>query len=1111
MGCCIARRLFLLLTLMAGLGVSAAISPDDPSSGRDGAVRLEPGRQLVFDVPAGAPLSVELETQGWTEAEILIEAPVPGAAYTIVAPGGAEVLSGTVEHAGWIVVSFPIPDGGLYRLQVRPDSHTAIQQALRIRAELLVFASSTREKLARAEALYASAEALRNSLQGSDLRKAVPQYEEAATIWESSGDHQARVLALSGESMALLGLCLYRNAIATLDRALASLGPGSASFRSMLLSMKAEVYLGLWHNESAAGIGAQALRIARSLNDPELEARALAAVGGAEYFSHASSAAADLEEALRLATASGSIETVAVVLRYKSFSEEDQGHLAKAMALMQQAEDGFRRGGDTRRALQTLPYLADIENQAGDSYAAIMENSRLLSPVLASGDTENYATILGNTGADYRTLNRNRDAMTYEQKAVRAYESIQHEAGESNYLESLCRVELKLHLLNDALRDCQKAASLIASIHDPKRQAISLWLLGKVHQAFGQVESAVENYRRAAALSAQVPDPRFESQALIDWGDEVEGAGRRTEALPLFEKAFALSRQAEDPGAELEARYRIALWHARSGEDADAIRELKIAINQIEAQRSSVQNSDLRASVLAAVRKCHQLYVEILMRLHRNHPDQGSDIAALEISESARARSLLDALSTGGPAQYPGQAADAGAERIKLRVSVDEAYNQRLKLMLEGGHGRELDENSATLTQAIDSLERLEDADRASANTVASTSRPLTAQEIVGASKSQPATLLEYALGDRESYLWVVRDGAIQSHVIPAGQGQIQALVRKWRSLAAAGPPREGEDTGLARASAELSCKLVAPFLEPGMGKLAIVADGDLALLAFASLPANGCDPDPGPPLITAHQVVMIPSLSVFLMQQKPVASLAFPKEVAILADPVFDSGDERVQVESSDLHSAHDAAAAKMKMQGPALPRLAGTAQEAAGIADIVGADKVSLFLGFNASLDTILSPAMRDYRILHLATHGVLDMATPGLSGLVLSMVSPEGHPVGGFLKIDDIASLRLPAELVVLSSCDSGAGDNLGGEGVTGLPHAFLEAGARRVVSSLWSVDDTTTRQLMVDFYREMFLNGADPAEALRRSQLKMMARPRRSAPYYWAGFEITSAGH
>ena len=1102
----VCQRLLLLLISTASVTAwpvpqaDSAGPPDQPVS-----ARLEPGRQIRLGVAAAQPLSLGIAAKGWKEAEILIEAPEPGASYVIVSPTGARILSETFEQAGWRVVSFATPRDGLYQLEVRANPESVAKQRLPIRVELLPFATSTRGQLAKANALYSAAETLRNSLQAGDVRQAIPKYKEAALVWQIVGDRAAYVLALAGESGAWLDLSEYQNAIAALDRGIASLDAGSGFFHSLLLSMKAEVYLAWWDNKSAAAIGAQALRIARSLKDPELEARALTTVGGAEYFTHTPSAAVHLDEASRLATASGSTETDAMVLRYQSWGEEDQGRLSRALALMQQSEDAFRRAGDRRKALQSLPYLADIERLAGDNYAALLANSRLLSPVIASGDVENYATVLGNIGTDYEFLNRDRDAMTYLTKAVRAYESIHHGSGRSIYLGELCQVELRQHLLNDALRDCQRSASLVESIHDPKRLAIITWQLGNVHRAFGRTELAVDQYKRAAAISAQVPDPRFGSQTMIDWGDALQSAGRTNEALPLFEKAFALSRQAEDPIVELEARFRIARWHANAGEDADAIRELKVALDTIEVQRSAVQNEDLRASYLAAVRKCHQLYVDILMREHDAHPESSSDIAALEISESARARTLLDSLSHRGPGRAAHQPANSAAERIELRSAIDQAYAERLKLMLEGGHNRELEQNSATLMQDIDSLQRMDDAERNDASEMAPTGRSMTTGEIINASKSAPATMLEYALGARKSYLWVVRQGAIKSYVIPVKQDELEQLIRKWRSLAAGSPPREGDDAELARLGADLACKLLDPFVDPGMEKLAIVADGDLALLPFASLPTNGCSATPGPPLIMAHEVVMIPSFSTFLAQSTPEPERKFSKEVAVLADPVFDAGDDRVHVAPADPGLSH---AGDTKRQGPALPRLTGTAQEAAGIEQAVGPDKVSLFLGYSASVDSILSPAMRDYRILHLATHGVLDASAPGLSGLVLSLVAPDGQPVAGFLKVHDIASLRLESQLVVLSSCDSGAGDSLGGEGVTGLAHAFLQAGARQVVSTLWSVDDETSKQLMVDFYRQIYVNGADPAEALRRSQLKMMKRPRRSAPYYWAGFEITS---
>ena len=1096
--CSLGLVFFLLTTSVPAWCAQPA--PSDPVSSL-----MKPGRQATYVLPATGFLSLGIAPQRGQQVEVLIWAGASNMTYGILSPAGADIRSGTVELAGWLAASFSSDAGGVYRLVIHANSPPAAGETPRVRALLHVFPASEGGILASAESSFSSAGTLRNSLQAGDVRLAILKYKDADLAWKKAGDRDGRLLALAGESLAWLDLCEYQNAIGALDRAIALLDARSGYFHSLLLSMKAEVYLAWWENKTAATVGAQALRIARELKDPELEARALAMVGGAEYFTHAPSAVGHLDEASRLAMAGGSPETLAMVLRYQAWNEEDRGSLSRALALMQQSEDGFRRAGDRRKALQTLPYLADIERVAGDDYEALLANSRLLPAVMASGDTENYGTVLGNTGSDYEALNRNRDAIAYLEKAVRAYESIHHDPGLSIYLGVLCEAESRQNRLTDALRDCQKSASLIQSIHDPKRLAAVSWQLGNVYQALGRTRLAVEQYRQAAAISAQVPDPRFESHALIGWGDALESTGQNEEALPLFEKAFALSEQAEDSIVQLEARFRIARWRAHAGQDADAIRELKIALDRIESRRSAVQNGDLRASYLAALRKCYQLYVDILMRRH----DSVSGKAALEISESARARTLLDSLAFRGTAQRPEHAGEAAAERIKLRGIIDQAYERRLKLMLEGGHARELDENSAALTQAIDSLQRMDDEERADARQAAPDAQPMTTQQILEASRSSPSTLFEYALGADRSYLWIVRNGTLKSYIIHATQDEIQTLVRKWRNLAANSLPREGEEAELARVAAELSCKLIDPYLEQGMDKLAIAPDGDLGMLSFASLPMNGCAAKPGPPLITDHQVVMIPSLSTWLGPSQPPRT--FAREVAVFADPVFDAGDDRVSSDHPSPRPTHISASIDNKRQGPALPRLIGTAEEASGIETAVGAENVSLFLGFNASVDTLLSPAMRDYRILHLATHGVLDTSAPGLSGLVLSLVAPDGRPMPGYLKTQDIAALRLSPDLVVLSSCDSGAGDRVGGEGVTGLAHAFLEAGASQVVSTLWSVDDSTTRHLMVDFYREMYRNGADPAEALRRAQVNMIARPHRSAPYYWAAFEITSVRH
>jgi CHAT domain-containing protein len=258
----------------------------------------------------------------------------------------------------------------------------------------------------------------------------------------------------------------------------------------------------------------------------------------------------------------------------------------------------------------------------------------------------------------------------------------------------------------------------------------------------------------------------------------------------------------------------------------------------------------------------------------------------------------------------------------------------------------------------------------------------------------------------------------------------------------------------------------------------------------------------------------LTPSISVFLSRKPESDRQAFKGELAIIADPVFDAADPRAAALTTTVNNlnSHSEQAQETAV---ALPRLLNSGYEASAIQETVqkvtGNKSVFLAQGFDASVETVLSPAMRGYRIWHLATHGVYDESMPEFSGLVFSLIGPDGSPRFGFLKAHDIARLDVPAELVVLSACDSAAGFNVNGEGVMGLSYAFLHAGARQVISTLWSVDDAKSRDLMISFYQEFMRNGGNAAEALRQSQLTEMRQPHNSAPYYWAGFELNSLGN
>jgi CHAT domain-containing protein len=189
----------------------------------------------------------------------------------------------------------------------------------------------------------------------------------------------------------------------------------------------------------------------------------------------------------------------------------------------------------------------------------------------------------------------------------------------------------------------------------------------------------------------------------------------------------------------------------------------------------------------------------------------------------------------------------------------------------------------------------------------------------------------------------------------------------------------------------------------------------------------------------------------------------------------------------------------------GP-LERLRFSRREADAIAALASPGETLKALDFEASRATASSPSLRDYRIVHFATHGLLNSRHPELSGIVLSLVDQDGAPQDGFLRLSDLYSMKLNADLVVLSACQTALGKQIKGEGLVGLTRGFFYAGAPRVIASLWSVRDEATSELMARFYRTLLQGGQSPAAALRSAQVAFSKDPRWSAPYYWAGFVL-----
>jgi CHAT domain-containing protein len=525
----------------------------------------------------------------------------------------------------------------------------------------------------------------------------------------------------------------------------------------------------------------------------------------------------------------------------------------------------------------------------------------------------------------------------------------------------------------------------------------------------------------------------------------------------------------------------------------------------------------------ASHRKSYDLAIDLAMRLHDN-------AKAFELSERARARTFVDLIRSA---------------RLDIRQGVDPALLER-----ERNIQQSLNEKQERLTRLVASSHSPGSAAQAKKEIDDLVERYQSVQaEIRGASPRYAAllephslaladvqreladsqtSLVEFWLSEERSYGWVVTESDCRGFELPARQA-IEALARRaYSALTARNVIREetsqqmqarvsASDREFAQVSAELSRMLLEPLLGKtktlsGARRLWVVSDGALEYLPFEALP----EPGSTAPLVAGYSIARLPSASVLaVVRQQLSGRQAAPRAVAVFADPVFQADDERV-IRRTSAHKVQDGSETRGDVSRAAedvdlasLPRLWFSRREADAVAAFAPRGAVRESLDFDANRMEAQKPVLADYRVLHFATHAFLDSRHPELSGLVLSMVDRAGHPQDGFLRLNEIYNLKLNADLVVLSGCQTALGQEVRGEGLVGLTRGFMYAGAPQVLASLWDVRDRATAEFMSKFYQPLLARHLAPEAALRSAQLAMRKDPRWAQPYYWAAFTMQGA--
>lgn len=642
---------------------------------------------------------------------------------------------------------------------------------------------------------------------------------------------------------------------------------------------------------------------------------------------------------------------------------------------------------------------------------------------------------------------------------------------------------------------------------DDRREIAGLLAeLGLLHLETGNLDDAEESLTSALAHYRELDDAGGQAMAFLRLGRTQSARGDFSAALALHRQAWPLFEQAEDHQGSVSARYNEALMLCRLGLLEEARDVLEPLVEDAEDLRARSHIPRLRAAYMDTRRHYWELLVDVLMRLHEKDSAPLFDQVALQESERARSRSLLDLVSdVAVSTTEPEQAAFLDRQR-ELEDSINAVHRQKLLLQTWEPDN---DEGPVLLDERLRALSRELDHVRSQLR-IPQGGPPALAQisEIQEQVLDSETRLAVYFLGENRSFLWWVGRDSIQSFVLPQRQ-KIEEAARTWLGFLPGNDSRSRDQRQ--KRGDDLSTMLLGPLAGSLDGKrLVVVADGVLRRIPFSALPIPNQDAGPATEqtkiLLDRYEVVYAPSLSILraLRQRQPLREPV--TGVMIVGDPVYTLDDKRIETAPTGSRPAVPQAHPLRSIGLDDLTRLPGSGVEAREIRELAGRAGLSttLLTDFAATRETLLGQDLTSFGVLHFATHALVDEEIPNLSSLVLSLYDQGGAARDGFLRLHEISRLPLNAELVVLSACRTGLGQEVVGEGFVGLAYGFLSRGTPRLLNSLWSVEDGATTELMRRFYRNLFKHAMAPAAALAAAQRSMRAETEWREPSDWAGF-------
>jgi CHAT domain-containing protein len=756
----------------------------------------------------------------------------------------------------------------------------------------------------------------------------------------------------------------------------------------------------------------------------------------------------------------------------QGIDEYAKGNLSIGTRMIQNAIQGYRQRKDLQGESHALKQLGEFYLSQKDYETAIAYARQNLILNQGRNDRQGIADSLSQLGLIYHGWHRYQSAIGYQRQSLTYYRETKDLVGQGMALYRLGEIYHFLGNYPKALEYHQQSLTLHQQAQHHTGIRESLHSLGKTYQALEEPQKAIDAYQQSLAIAESRRDPSAQGSILGSLGNLHESLGNLDKAIVYYDKSLTLAQNTQDLAAQGQALSNRANAYLLQGNIAKAI--------EYQQKNFDIQRLQLHSQQGQAVAYHH------LGRYHlqANHLDEAAKYLRHAIY-------LGDALRTGlaDANKVSFAATQANSYQLLQKVLVRQNRSEFALEIAERGRGQSFADRLSYRSKFA-SGENV-------AETTETQATPLNLNQIFVTALRQKATIVQYSIVDRELYIWVIKAqgtrGTVnfQSVNLDRLNITIENLVtasRRAISLRSANPNHPpSSPLDLNPELRQLHQLLIEPIAQhlpkdPNQ-RVIFIPQGSLFLVPFAALKDSQ-----GKYLIEQHTLSTAPSIQTLAFGATKREQRLWLKQ-------------QRQQSREKSVSALIVGNPVMPKMEGFQLFPLPHAEQEAKMIAKMTGN---SALIGSQATKATVLD-RISQVEIIHFATHGLLDDLNSDIPGAIAftPSVKDTDSSNNGFLTAREVLDLKINANLVVLSACDTGRG-NITGDGVIGLSRSFFIAGAPSVIVSLWAVNDASTAFLMNEFYHQFHQRSSNKAQALRQAMLITMKK--YTDPIDWAAFTL-----